>query len=99
MSPRVSVKPPWGIERHTAYRIGTKALRRWLARIRPVGRKRYGALTQEAASLSRRRITIALVLVALRQFQITVPAWVQQVGWIVLVAVVVIIAIRFVMSL
>lgn len=41
----------------------------------------------------------ALVLVALRQFGINVPPWVQQVFWIVAVAVVVILAIWFVASL
>lgn len=42
---------------------------------------------------------IALVYVALRQFGVEVPAWVQQVLWICIVAVVIILAIRFVMSL
>lgn len=42
---------------------------------------------------------VALVWVALRQFGISIPAWVQQVFWIVIVAVVVIAAIRFVLSL
>lgn len=42
---------------------------------------------------------VALVWVALRQFGIAVPGWVQQVLWICVVAVVVIFAIRFVMSL
>lgn len=41
---------------------------------------------------------IALVYVALRQFGITIPQWVQQVFWIVVVAFVVIVAIRLVLS-
>jgi hypothetical protein len=41
---------------------------------------------------------VALVYVALRQFGITIPAWVQQVAWIIVVAFVVILAIRLVMS-
>lgn len=41
----------------------------------------------------------ALVYVALRQFGIAVPGWVQNVFWIVCVAVVVIIAIKIVASL
>lgn len=42
---------------------------------------------------------IALVFVALRQFNVTIPAWVVQVFWIVVVAVVVIFAIKLVLSL
>lgn len=42
---------------------------------------------------------VALVYVALRQFGISIPEWVANVVWIVIVAVVVILAIRFVMSL
>lgn len=42
---------------------------------------------------------VALVYVALRQFGITIPPWVVQVFWIVVVAVVVIFAIRFVAGL
>lgn len=42
---------------------------------------------------------IALVFVALRQFGIALPAWFVQVLWIVCAAVVVILAIRFVMTL
>ena len=42
---------------------------------------------------------IALVCVALRKFEIKIPDWVQQVFWIVLVALVVIAAIRLVLSL
>lgn len=42
---------------------------------------------------------VALVYVALRQFGISIPAWVQQVIWICVVAVVVILAIKFVLSL
>ena len=41
----------------------------------------------------------ALLYVALQQFGITIPSWVQQVGGIMVVAMVVIVAIRFVMSL
>jgi hypothetical protein len=42
---------------------------------------------------------VALVYIALRQFKYEIPAWVIQVFWIVVVAFVVILAIRFVMSL
>lgn len=42
---------------------------------------------------------VALVIVALKQFGIAIPAWVQQVGWIIIVAAVIIGAIRIVMSL
>jgi hypothetical protein len=41
----------------------------------------------------------ALVYVALRQFQIAIPPWVLHVFWIVVVAVVVIFAIRFLTTL
>jgi hypothetical protein len=41
----------------------------------------------------------ALVWVALRQFGVAVPAWIQQVVWIIVVAVVVVAAIRLVLSL
>jgi ethanolamine transporter EutH len=42
---------------------------------------------------------VALVYVALRQFGIAIPAWFQQVVWIVIVAVVVVVAIKFIASL
>lgn len=42
---------------------------------------------------------VALVYVALRQFGVAVPAWVVQVFWIVVIAIVVIAAIRFVLTL
>jgi len=42
---------------------------------------------------------VALVYVALRQFGISIPGWVVQVMWICVVALVVIVAIRFVTSL
>jgi len=42
---------------------------------------------------------VALVYVALKQFGISIPAWVQQVVWICIIAVVVILAIKFVLSL
>ncbi len=42
---------------------------------------------------------IALVYIALRQFGITIPEWVKQVFWVVVVAIVVIFAIRLVLSL
>lgn len=42
---------------------------------------------------------VALVYVALRKFNIQIPDWVAQVFWIVIVAVVVILAIKFVMTL
>jgi hypothetical protein len=38
---------------------------------------------------------IALVYIALRQFGVAIPAWVQQVMWILAVACVIILAIRF----
>jgi predicted cobalt transporter CbtA len=41
---------------------------------------------------------VALVYVALKQFGITIPAWVQQVFWICVCAFVVILAIRLVLS-
>lgn len=40
-----------------------------------------------------------LVMVACRQFGVTIPGWLVQVLWIVVVACVVIFAIRFVMSM
>lgn len=40
----------------------------------------------------------ALVLVALKRFKITVPEWVIEVFWIILVGIVVIAAIKFVAS-
>ena len=42
---------------------------------------------------------IALVLIALRQFGIAIPAWVVQVIWVIVVAFVAILAIRIVMSM
>lgn len=42
---------------------------------------------------------VALVYVALRQFNVTIPQWVIHVFWIVVVAVVVILAIKFVSQL
>lgn len=42
---------------------------------------------------------IALVYVALKQFGITIPPWVIQCAWIVIVAMVVIFCIRLVLSL
>lgn len=42
---------------------------------------------------------VALVWVAIRQFGIAIPDWVMQVFWIVVVAVVVIFAIRFITSM
>ena len=41
----------------------------------------------------------ALVAVALRQFNVAIPAWVAQVTWILVVACVIIIAIKAVLSL
>lgn len=38
----------------------------------------------------------ALVFIALRQFGIAIPAWVQSVFWVVVCACVVVLAIRFV---
>ncbi len=42
---------------------------------------------------------VALVYVALRQFGVSIPPWVQQIFWIVVVAFVVIFAIRLVLSM
>jgi len=42
---------------------------------------------------------VALVLVALKQFGIEIPEWVKHVLWICVIALVIILAIRFVMSL
>lgn len=42
---------------------------------------------------------VALVYVALNQFGISIPEWVKHVFWILVVAFVVIIAIRFVASM
>lgn len=42
---------------------------------------------------------VALVYVALRQFNIAIPAWVVQVFWILVVAFVVIFAIRLLMTM
>jgi len=42
---------------------------------------------------------IALVYIALRQFGVAIPAWVVQVFWILAVACVVIIAIRFLVGM
>lgn len=41
---------------------------------------------------------VALVYVALHQFGVAIPSWVQQVFWIVIVAFVVIVAIKLVLS-
>ena len=42
---------------------------------------------------------VALVFIALRQFGITVPDWVIQVFWVLVVAIVVITAIRIIAGL
>ena len=42
---------------------------------------------------------VALVYVALRQFGVSIPPWVVQIFWIVVVAFVVIFAIRLVMGM
>lgn len=42
---------------------------------------------------------VALVFVALRQFGIAIPGWVAQIFWILVVAFVVILAIRFVLTM
>lgn len=42
---------------------------------------------------------IAILLVALKAFGITIPPWVVQIFWIVVVAVVAIVAIRFILTL
>lgn len=42
---------------------------------------------------------VALVMVALRKFGIAIPDWVQQVGWILIVACVVIAAIKLLVSI
>jgi len=38
---------------------------------------------------------IALVFIALRQFNLTIPPWVVQVFWVIIVAIVIIFAIKF----
>ena len=42
---------------------------------------------------------VAVMYVALRQFGVAIPPWVIQIFWIVVVAVVAILAIRFLLSL
>jgi hypothetical protein len=42
---------------------------------------------------------VALAVIAIRQFGISIPSWVAQVFWVVVVAAVVIVAIRFVLAL
>lgn len=42
---------------------------------------------------------IGIVLVALRQFGVSIPPWATQIGWIVVVAVVAILAIKIVVGL
>lgn len=42
---------------------------------------------------------VALVYIALRQFGVAIPAWVQQVFWILVVAFVIILAIRLVLGM
>lgn len=41
----------------------------------------------------------ALVFIALRQFNLSIPAWVQQVFWVLVVLFVVIFAIKMVLSI
>lgn len=41
---------------------------------------------------------VALLYIALRQFGITIPPWIVQVFWIIIVALVVVWAIRFLVS-
>ena len=41
---------------------------------------------------------VALVFIALRQFNINIPPWVVQVFWVVAVAFVIILAIKFLLS-
>ncbi len=42
---------------------------------------------------------VAVVFVALRKFNVAIPEWVVQIFWIMVVAVVCILAIRFLLSL
>lgn len=42
---------------------------------------------------------VALVYIALRQFQVTIPAWVVQVFWVLVVCFVIIFAIRLVLTM
>jgi hypothetical protein len=42
---------------------------------------------------------VAVVYIALRAYGITVPPWVAQIGWVLVVAVVAVLAIRFLLSL
>ena len=55
-------------------------------------------LSELAISIVIIAAVVALVWVALKQFEIKVPDWVQQVFWIIVVAFVIILAIRLVMS-
>lgn len=41
---------------------------------------------------------IALVVIALKQFNVAIPQWVVHVFWVVVVAIVIILAIKFLMS-
>jgi hypothetical protein len=42
---------------------------------------------------------VAIVWIALRQFNVAIPAWVIQVFWVLVVAVVCILAIKFLLTL
>lgn len=60
----------------------------------------YGwSLTELAIAVVLVAAVCALVFVALRQFGIAIPDWVVQVFWILVVAMVVIAAIRFLAAL
>lgn len=59
----------------------------------PLGIGEFAILIVFVAALA------ALVFIALRRFGIAIPDWVVQVFWVLVVAVVIIFAIRFVMSL
>ena len=57
------------------------------------------SITQIAIAIVGIAAIVALVYVALNKFGVSIPDWVQQVFWIVVVAVVVILAIKFVASM
>ena len=58
-----------------------------------------GGLAQIAIFIVVIAAIVALVYIALRKFGVSIPDWVVQVFWILVVAVVIIIAIKFVAGL
>lgn len=63
---------------------------------RPVGGWSFGQILIAIVIIA---ACVAIVYVALRQFGIAIPQWVIHIFWICAVAVVAILAIRFVLSL